>query len=134
MSCTRVRFDEHRSSPTFQPCGIWKLESDDGGATWRVIASGADNTGHVTANDPTTYSWGFEHTKSKDSYQSTWEAALALGPTQVNAEAVDAQPMKTPLHVVVEQHTPLVAAVLVSTLAVLFVALRVAPKYYAKRS
>ena len=65
------------------PCGIYKLTSADGGASWSVAASGHDNSRHVSANDPSTYAWGFEHIKkekSADQHQSDWEKALNRGP------------------------------------------------------
>ena len=68
---------------TFAPCGIWKLSTADGGASWKVEARGEDNSGHVTSNDPSTYSWGFAHTKSKEACQAAWERALTLGPTRL---------------------------------------------------
>ena len=68
----------------FAPCGIYKLISDDGGRTWTVGARGDDNSAHCTANDPTTYAWGFADLKSEDAFkksEAAWLEALALGPT-----------------------------------------------------
>ena len=58
---------------TFAPCGIWKLVSDDGGAQWRGEKRGDDNTGHVSENDPSTYSWGFEHSRSGQQCEDDWQ-------------------------------------------------------------
>ena len=101
--------------------------SDDGGETWAIeddggrerdrevgssdgeregdidhvpSGSGADNSGHISCgNDPSTISWGFEHTKttacagggahtSGDGHQAEWLRALELGP--VRAEELEA--------------------------------------------
>lgn len=71
-----------REAGTFAPCGIWKLVSDDDGASWQVVARGDDNTGHVKRNDPTTYPWGFEHARSGlAQHEELWTQALSLGPT-----------------------------------------------------
>ena len=66
---------------TFAPCGIYKLVSNDGGATWALERSGARNEGHISANDPTTYSWGFQHSSGAARHEEDWKRALSLGPT-----------------------------------------------------
>ena len=79
---------------TFAPAGIYKLVSDDGGATWIVERRGDDNTGHVSSNDPSTYAWGFEHaSRVKDAYQSVWEEAQRLGPTPLSEASAPARSM-----------------------------------------
>ena len=62
---------------TFAPCGIYKLVSDDDGATWKVEKSGDDNTDHVTENVPSTFPWGFRHSETTTAAKLTlpeWEA------------------------------------------------------------
>ena len=62
---------------TFAPCGIYKIVSDDDGATWTVEKSGDDNTGHVTENVPSTFPWGFRHSETTTAAKLTladWEA------------------------------------------------------------
>ena len=73
---------------TFAPCGIYKLVSDDEGATWRVEKRGDDNTGHVTDNVPSTFPWGFRHSETTTSaktkpeaWEALWREAVRLGPT-----------------------------------------------------
>lgn len=73
---------------TFAPCGIWKLVTDDGGASWRVERAGEDNTGHVSENAPSTFPWGFRHsettTRAKTTpaqWEALWKEAVRLGPT-----------------------------------------------------
>lgn len=67
----------------FAPCGVYKLVSDDAGATWSLLRSGGDNTAHVTTNDPSTFPWGFKHTSSATllACEEAFSSALALGPT-----------------------------------------------------
>ena len=64
---------------TFAPCGIWKLTSEDDGATWAIAQRGEENI--CSENDPSTFSWGFMHTRDPPAMQADWERALAAGPT-----------------------------------------------------
>lgn len=75
---------------TFAPCGIYKLVSDDGGATWVLERSGARNEGHISANDPTTYSWGFMHSSGAQRCEEDWKRACALGPTDCARSSANA--------------------------------------------
>jgi broad specificity phosphatase PhoE len=60
------------------PCGIWHLQSDDGGATWNVISKGDENP-HVSANDPSTKSWGFKDLgDGYGKFEASWQEARAL--------------------------------------------------------
>ena len=72
----------------FAPCGIWKLVTEDGGATWRVEKRGDDNSGHVTENAPSTFPWGFRHSETTTAaktppaaWEEAWKEARRLGPT-----------------------------------------------------
>ncbi|KAG8458327.1 hypothetical protein KFE25_005174 [Diacronema lutheri] len=47
----------------FAPCGIFKLVGRAGGGPWRVELHGGDNSGHVSANSPTTHAWGFAESR-----------------------------------------------------------------------
>lgn len=73
---------------TFAPCGIWKVVTDDEGATWRVEQRGEDNSRHVTENAPSTFPWGFRHSETTTAAKTTpaewealWREAVRLGPT-----------------------------------------------------
>jgi transcription factor C subunit 7 len=79
---------------TFAPCGIFKLVSDDGGATWAAELTGEDNSAHISSNgNGSTISWGWKHLKAPDGqHDAQWREALALGPRVVNtggARSVD---------------------------------------------
>ena len=51
---------ELQQAGKFAPCGVYKLVHDgSSGGAWVLEATGDDNTGHVTANAPTTYARGF---------------------------------------------------------------------------
>ena len=67
----------------FAPCGIWRLASSDGGATWAVEATGDHNDPHVTENDGTTYPWGFSDSRKHAEMEAAWEEAVKLGPAGV---------------------------------------------------
>ena len=67
----------------FAPCGIWRLASSDGGATWAVEATGDHNDPHVTENDGTTYPWGFSDSRKHAASISAWAEAVKLGPAEV---------------------------------------------------
>jgi len=69
---------------TFAPCGIYSLVTDDAGATWRVESRGDTNQPHVTRNVPSTYAWGFCHSRSSKRIEATWQSALRLGPTDAH--------------------------------------------------
>ena len=68
---------------TFSPCGIWKLVTTDGGSTWKVERRGDDNSGHVSENAKSTFSWGFRHSTSSapEQWEDMWREAVRLGPT-----------------------------------------------------
>ena len=68
---------------TFAPCGIYKLVSEDGGATWEIERRGDDNTGHITENHKSTFPWGFQHSKDAETHDADWQRARALGPSAV---------------------------------------------------
>ena len=76
--------DTLEAAGTFAPCGIWKLCSEDGGSTWKVVQRGESNEGHVSANDPSTYSWGFKHSRSSERCEQDWKQARRLGPTRTD--------------------------------------------------
>ena len=60
----------------FAPCGIWRLASSDGGATWAVEATGDHNDPHVTENDGTTYPWGFSDSRKHAEMEAAWALSL----------------------------------------------------------
>lgn len=73
---------------TFAPCGIFKLETEDGGETWRVAQRGDDNSGHVGENVPSTFPWGFRHSETTTTdkltlaaWEALWREAVELGPS-----------------------------------------------------
>lgn len=78
-----------RAEFSFAPCGIWKLCSDDGGATWSVHGSGADNSAHITRNAATTFPWGFHSggARFETECEQAWVRARELGPTTSPAAA-----------------------------------------------
>ena len=67
----------------FAPCGIWRLASSDGGATWAVEATGDHNDPHVTENDGTTYPWGFSDSRKHAEMEAAGAEAVKLGPAEV---------------------------------------------------
>ena len=88
-----------KAAGTFAPCGIWKLVSDDDGSSWRIEQTGASNEAHVSENDPSTYSWGFEHSRSGQQCEDDWQQALTLGPSSLVASAATPASLDAPLDV-----------------------------------
>ncbi|KAK3238410.1 hypothetical protein CYMTET_51575 [Cymbomonas tetramitiformis] len=71
----------------FAPCGIWKLVRKSEGSTWEIQIRGDENTGHITANDPSTFPWGFADTRrGLDWHESQWQESGRLGPTAANED------------------------------------------------
>jgi len=73
----------------FAPCGIFKVVAQ-GDGPWRVELYGADNTGHVSCNTPTTYPWGFQHSGITPSPQAVWDAVGTEGDAPAAAGGQDA--------------------------------------------
>lgn len=59
----------------FAPCGIFKLTLDQSNGQWAVDMHGGDNSGHISENAPSTYPWGFEH--SRWPVREQWEQVTA---------------------------------------------------------
>ena len=61
---------------TFAPCGIFSLVTHDAGRTWKVESRGDSNEPYVTHNAPTTYAWGFQHSRLATTLEAIWTSVL----------------------------------------------------------
>lgn len=82
---------------TFAPCGIYCLATEDGGATWQLELTGDTNQPHVTRNSPTTYAWGFQHSRTAALIEEVWATAKQRGPaSSLGAGTSAATPESSP--------------------------------------
>lgn len=74
------------SAGKFAPCGVFKLVSDDGGATWSLAERGDDNTAHIKSNGLNTMPWGFAGSNCPlTETEELWQEALRVGSTDLTA-------------------------------------------------
>jgi len=67
----------------FAPCGIFKLVKDEGAAKFTIEKFGADNSGHVAENHPSTFPWCFEDMFAAEEADGLWKEACGLGPANL---------------------------------------------------